>query len=154
MLPFINLCSLLCSCFFFFLCWMKRCLYNFPLQVIDMPEHSPGDMGGTMRLGKRKTVFKTQNSVLSKLHLCSYDLPFGQELMAKQKGQSTICYSTTTSRKHLGDSFPELIHSDPVSIYIYPGLECKERNERHLEVPVKRSVRVQHFKQTMRNLLR
>lgn len=37
-----------------------------------MPEHNPGDMGGTMRLGKRKTVFKTQNSILSKLHLCSF----------------------------------------------------------------------------------
>ncbi|XP_010295551.1 PREDICTED: CTP synthase 2-like [Phaethon lepturus] len=36
--------------------------------VIDMPEHNPGDMGGTMRLGKRRTVFKTQNSVLRKLY--------------------------------------------------------------------------------------
>uniref|UniRef100_A0A8C6Y5Y4 CTP synthase n=1 Tax=Naja naja TaxID=35670 RepID=A0A8C6Y5Y4_NAJNA len=30
--------------------------------VIDMPEHNPGDMGGTMRLGKRKTIFKTEDS--------------------------------------------------------------------------------------------
>ncbi|XP_061483195.1 CTP synthase 2 isoform X6 [Rhineura floridana] len=37
-------------------------------EVIDMPEHNPGDMGGTMRLGKRKTVFKTENSVLRKLY--------------------------------------------------------------------------------------
>ncbi|KAH9504715.1 CTP synthase 1 [Bulinus truncatus] len=36
--------------------------------VIDMPEHNPGDMGGTMRLGKRKTVFKTDHSVLRKLY--------------------------------------------------------------------------------------
>ncbi|XP_065436347.1 CTP synthase 2 isoform X1 [Chrysemys picta bellii] len=36
--------------------------------VIDMPEHNPGDMGGTMRLGKRKTVFKTEDSVLRKLY--------------------------------------------------------------------------------------
>lgn len=35
-------------------------------QVIDMPEHNPGQMGGTMRLGKRRTIFKTSNSVLSK----------------------------------------------------------------------------------------
>lgn len=34
--------------------------------VIDMPEHHPGDMGGTMRLGKRTTVFtENQNSTIS-----------------------------------------------------------------------------------------
>uniref|UniRef100_A0A8C5BV55 CTP synthase n=1 Tax=Gadus morhua TaxID=8049 RepID=A0A8C5BV55_GADMO len=36
--------------------------------VIDMPEHNPGQMGGTMRLGKRRTIFKTTNSVLRKLY--------------------------------------------------------------------------------------
>ncbi|XP_073211999.1 CTP synthase 2 isoform X3 [Lepidochelys kempii] len=36
--------------------------------VIDMPEHNPGDMGGTMRLGKRRTIFKTEDSVLRKLY--------------------------------------------------------------------------------------
>ncbi|KAF3839362.1 hypothetical protein F7725_018079 [Dissostichus mawsoni] len=30
--------------------------------VIDMPEHNPGQMGGTMRLGKRRTMFKSNNS--------------------------------------------------------------------------------------------
>lgn len=35
-------------------------------QVIEMPEHNPGQMGGTMRLGKRRTLFKTKDSVLSK----------------------------------------------------------------------------------------
>jgi len=30
-----------------------------------MPEHHTGQMGGTMRLGKRKTIIK-KNSVLSK----------------------------------------------------------------------------------------
>ncbi|KAG8508836.1 CTP synthase 2, partial [Galemys pyrenaicus] len=34
--------------------------------VIDMPEHHPGNLGGTMRLGIRRTVFKTENSILSK----------------------------------------------------------------------------------------
>ena len=34
--------------------------------VIEMPEHNTGQMGGTMRLGKRKTVFKTKKSLLSK----------------------------------------------------------------------------------------
>ncbi|GFN89979.1 ctp synthase [Plakobranchus ocellatus] len=36
--------------------------------VIDMPEHNTGQMGGTMRLGKRKTLFKTNKSVLRKLY--------------------------------------------------------------------------------------
>ena len=33
-----------------------------------MPEHNPGQLGGTMRLGRRKTVFKTNNSTLRKLY--------------------------------------------------------------------------------------
>lgn len=36
--------------------------------VIDMPEHNTGQMGGTMRLGKRQTKFKTQESVLWQLY--------------------------------------------------------------------------------------
>lgn len=36
--------------------------------IIDMPEHNPGDMGGTMRLGKRKTVFTANDSILKKLY--------------------------------------------------------------------------------------
>ncbi|XP_076357106.1 CTP synthase 1-like isoform X1 [Tachypleus tridentatus] len=36
--------------------------------VIDMPEYNPGHMGGTMRLGKRKTVFQNGDGVLSKLY--------------------------------------------------------------------------------------
>lgn len=42
------------------------CLFFEHLQVIDMPEHNPGQMGGTMRLGKRRTLFQTKNSVMSK----------------------------------------------------------------------------------------
>lgn len=34
--------------------------------VIEMPEHNTGQMGGTMRLGKRKTIFQTKDSLLSK----------------------------------------------------------------------------------------
>uniref|UniRef100_A0A8C0GYL1 CTP synthase n=1 Tax=Chelonoidis abingdonii TaxID=106734 RepID=A0A8C0GYL1_CHEAB len=41
---------------------------EFSMLVIDMPEHNPGDMGGTMRLGKRRTIFKTEDSVLRKLY--------------------------------------------------------------------------------------
>lgn len=33
--------------------------------VIDMPEHNPGQMGGTMRLGKRQTQLINNNSILS-----------------------------------------------------------------------------------------
>lgn len=35
------------------------------LQVIEMPEHNPGQMGGTMRLGRRRTLFKSDASVMS-----------------------------------------------------------------------------------------
>lgn len=36
--------------------------------VIDMPEHHPGQMGGTMRLGKRTTTFRSTNSILKRLY--------------------------------------------------------------------------------------
>lgn len=38
--------------------------------IIDMPEHNPGQMGGTMRLGKRTTVFKsgTESSKIRRLY--------------------------------------------------------------------------------------
>uniref|UniRef100_A0A3Q3VZD6 CTP synthase n=1 Tax=Mola mola TaxID=94237 RepID=A0A3Q3VZD6_MOLML len=36
--------------------------------VIEMPEHNPGQMGGTMRLGKRRTIFKSKTSVMRKLY--------------------------------------------------------------------------------------
>ncbi|XP_040147159.1 CTP synthase 2 isoform X1 [Ictidomys tridecemlineatus] len=44
--------------------------------VIDMPEHNPGNLGGTMRLGLRRTVFKTENSILRKLY---GNVPFIEE---------------------------------------------------------------------------
>jgi len=70
-----------------------------------MPEHNPGDMGGTMRLGKRRTVFKTQNSILSKLHLCSFTC--------------LLCRVLKDFIKELqpqASSFLDVIHSDPVSM--------------------------------------
>ncbi|KAG7265079.1 hypothetical protein CRUP_003437 [Coryphaenoides rupestris] len=36
--------------------------------VIEMPEHNPEQMGGTMRLGKRRTIFKSNNSIMRKLY--------------------------------------------------------------------------------------
>ena len=38
------------------------------LQIIEMPEHNPGDMGGTMRLGQRRTVFMRDTSILRDLY--------------------------------------------------------------------------------------
>nr|XP_020863134.1 CTP synthase 2 isoform X2 [Phascolarctos cinereus] len=46
---------------------LRLCKCDFAM-VIDMPEHHPGEMGGTMRLGKRTTVFKTEDSILRKLY--------------------------------------------------------------------------------------
>lgn len=36
--------------------------------VIDMPEHNSGQMGGTMRLGKRHTQFTDDNSIIKQLY--------------------------------------------------------------------------------------
>jgi len=36
--------------------------------IIEMPEHNPGQLGGTMRLGKRVTVFDSETSVLRTLY--------------------------------------------------------------------------------------
>ena len=36
--------------------------------IIEMPEHNPGQLGGTMRLGRRVTVFNTETSVLRTLY--------------------------------------------------------------------------------------
>uniref|UniRef100_A0A8C3L516 CTP synthase n=1 Tax=Chrysolophus pictus TaxID=9089 RepID=A0A8C3L516_CHRPC len=54
--------------------WSGNCTEPSPgdghllLDVIDMPEHNPGQMGGTMRLGKRRTLLQTKNSVMRKLY--------------------------------------------------------------------------------------
>lgn len=36
--------------------------------VIEMPEHHPGELGGTMRLGKRTTIFKKDKSIIKQLY--------------------------------------------------------------------------------------
>ncbi|KOC65329.1 CTP synthase [Habropoda laboriosa] len=36
--------------------------------IIDMPEYNPGQMGGTMRLGKRCTQFTNENSIIKQLY--------------------------------------------------------------------------------------
>jgi len=35
--------------------------------IIEMPEHCPENKGGTMRLGKRTTIFKDRSSIMCKL---------------------------------------------------------------------------------------
>lgn len=34
--------------------------------IIEMPEHCPENKGGTMRLGKRTTIFKDRSSITCK----------------------------------------------------------------------------------------
>jgi len=34
--------------------------------IVEMPEHCPENKGGTMRLGKRTTIFKDQSSIMCK----------------------------------------------------------------------------------------
>ena len=59
---------------------------SFPV-IIDMPEHNTGNLGGTMRLGLRKTVFSNENnqkSVVKQLYakcknINSADLKFIEE---------------------------------------------------------------------------
>uniref|UniRef100_A0A672FJW9 CTP synthase n=1 Tax=Salarias fasciatus TaxID=181472 RepID=A0A672FJW9_SALFA len=47
---------------------MQLAVCEFARNVIDMPEHNPGQLGGTMRLGRRRTIFTTRDSVLRKLY--------------------------------------------------------------------------------------
>uniref|UniRef100_A0A3B3DRH7 CTP synthase n=1 Tax=Oryzias melastigma TaxID=30732 RepID=A0A3B3DRH7_ORYME len=47
---------------------MQLAVCEFARNVVDMPEHNPGQMGGTMRLGKRRTIFGSSSSVLRKLY--------------------------------------------------------------------------------------
>ena len=35
---------------------------NHPV-IVEMPEHHPGEMGGTMRLGQRKTLFNGDSRI-------------------------------------------------------------------------------------------
>ena len=67
-----------------------------------MPEHNPGQMGGTMRLGKRRTIFKTNNSVLRKqkpLHM----LPLWEILPAPPISPAVLYTACCLSGKLYGD---------------------------------------------------
>jgi len=41
-----------------------------------MPEHNPGQLGGTMRLGLRKTIFKPGTSLISECKQIDYLLVY------------------------------------------------------------------------------
>ena len=67
--PFVNVSEFAWECYSSLsLTFLSECFS----QVIDMPEHNPGQMGGTMRLGKRRTLFQTKNSIMSKAFLTSF----------------------------------------------------------------------------------
>lgn len=53
--------------------YMRHCfslLKFLLLQVIEMPEHNPGQLGGTMRLGRRRTVFVEDCDSITSMKLC------------------------------------------------------------------------------------
>ena len=70
------------------------------VKVIDMPEHNPGQMGGTMRLGLRKTLFRTNHSLMSKFHisgLLTLFLPLRTRVVYSLNCLYTlVAYSTNT----------------------------------------------------------
>ena len=64
-----------------------------------MPEHNTGHMGGTMRLGQRPTLFKTDNSVLSKCKCnrltkffdkINWLQIFGEQVLRKKKNANIL----------------------------------------------------------------
>ncbi|OTF82102.1 hypothetical protein BLA29_011826, partial [Euroglyphus maynei] len=44
--------------------------------VIEMPEHNGGDLGGTMRVGRRETIFVNKDSILHRLYKPKNDRVF------------------------------------------------------------------------------
>lgn len=76
--------------------------------VVEMPEHNPGQKGGTMRLGKRKTLFKTTESILSE---CVYRVDDAMgEIHGWIKGTATHNIETpkpkgSTAVRNLSESF-------------------------------------------------
>lgn len=57
--------------------------------VIDMPEHNSGQMGGTMRLGKRTTIFHG-DSILSNLQHFKVSVPKRNVFDILQKSYTEI----------------------------------------------------------------
>ncbi|UYV68005.1 CTPS1 [Cordylochernes scorpioides] len=79
--------------------------------VTDMPEHTSGDMGGTMRLGKRTTVFVKPDSVIQRLyngaeqvderHRHRYEVNPSYVSQLEDAGISFIGHDTTGARMEI-----------------------------------------------------
>ena len=75
--------------------------------VIDMPEHNPGQMGGTMRLGKRTTIFHG-DSILSIFYYpyltsnCILDiLSYFREIVRKRRSDRRTPSSSIRSKPRI-----------------------------------------------------
>uniref|UniRef100_A0A0K8TNA3 CTP synthase n=1 Tax=Tabanus bromius TaxID=304241 RepID=A0A0K8TNA3_TABBR len=79
--------------------------------VVDMPEHHPGQMGGTMRLGKRTTLFSSERSVIKELygnpekieerHRHRYEVNPKYVAKLEEKGFKFVGYDTEKSRMEI-----------------------------------------------------
>lgn len=67
--------------------------------VIDMPEHHPGNMGGTMRLGKRKTYLEP--SVISEYHFFFRQIKLTNLYIVKGRSNQSVLDSVHSG----GDQF-------------------------------------------------
>lgn len=81
-------------------------------KVIDMPEHNPGNLGGTMRLGIRRTVFKTENSILSK---CLRSFVLSEVGAGGSRGSVQTQPQSESSGAHAAPS------TSPASLPVAPG---------------------------------
>lgn len=81
-------------------------------KVIDMPEHNPGNLGGTMRLGIRRTVFKTENSILSK---CLRSFILSEVGAGGSRGSVQTQPQSESSGAHAAPS------TSPASLPVAPG---------------------------------
>ena len=69
--------------------------------VIEMPEHNTGQMGATMRLGRRKTVFTSKDSLLSKSVTASHNGMYNVALTiagSSREGGNQTCILFSTSQ--------------------------------------------------------
>ena len=67
--------------------------------VVDMPEHNSGQMGGTMRLGKRTTVFKSNDSILSEFDVSRYTCALCEATRCTPSHEvETFCFQDALSR--------------------------------------------------------
>ena len=59
----------------------------FRLQIIDMPEYNTDQKGGTMRLGKRTTLFKRSDSIVREyIYMCVSFIDFHYDIQQHRDG--------------------------------------------------------------------